>query len=241
MASSQPSDELRLELVDEACCEQFEAAWLNGEKQSIATCLPARHSDRYLPTLEELVCIQMELQWKVLARSRELHTLTGTGTTLIMRPSLVEDYTAEFPPLGQAELCQRLIRQEYLIRNRLGEDVTAEEYHSRFPDLNLEAVLPETEHDVDAGLYEANPAEADQHDEVELPGYEVLGRLGAGGMGVVFKARQVAADRVVALKLIRSHRLQGGPERQEILDRFCTEALATAKLDHPECRPGLRS
>jgi WD40 repeat protein len=62
-----------------------------------------------------------------------------------------------------------------------------------------------------------------------VPGYEVLGVLGKGGMGVVYQARQVALDRVVALKMILNAE-HAGPEERE---RFRTEARAVARLQHP--------
>ena len=62
-----------------------------------------------------------------------------------------------------------------------------------------------------------------------IPGYEVLRELGRGGMGVVFQARQVKADRVVALKML----LAGGHAREELRGRFQVEAEAVARLQHP--------
>jgi WD40 repeat protein len=59
-----------------------------------------------------------------------------------------------------------------------------------------------------------------------VPGYEVLGLLGEGGMAVVYRARHVGLDRPVALKLLRG----GGGVR---LARFRSEALADARLQHP--------
>src|SRR5947209_8596714 len=63
----------------------------------------------------------------------------------------------------------------------------------------------------------------------DVPGYEILGQLGRGGMGVVYKARQVGLKRLVALKMIPA-REHTDPER---LARFRAEAEAVARLQHP--------
>jgi serine/threonine-protein kinase len=62
-----------------------------------------------------------------------------------------------------------------------------------------------------------------------IPGYEVLGELGRGGMGVVYQARQVRLNRAVAVKMI----LAGQHAGTEAAVRFLAEAEAIAKLQHP--------
>lgn len=71
-------------------------------------------------------------------------------------------------------------------------------------------------------------------DRQQFGDYEFIEELGFGGMGVVYKARQLSADRIVALKLIRPDRLSQfrADERESILSRFRNEVQAAAKLEH---------
>ncbi len=61
-----------------------------------------------------------------------------------------------------------------------------------------------------------------------VPGYEILGEIGRGGMGVVYKARQIHANRIVALKMI----LGGGHTSEVERLRFRFEIEATARIKH---------
>jgi serine/threonine protein kinase len=62
-----------------------------------------------------------------------------------------------------------------------------------------------------------------------FPQLELLGLLGAGGMGAVYKARQPALDRIVALKVLP---VQDSPGAN-FAERFNREARALARLSHP--------
>lgn len=62
-----------------------------------------------------------------------------------------------------------------------------------------------------------------------IPGYRITSRLGAGGMGVVYKAVQLSMNRPVAIKLLYHRYLRDG----EALERFRREVINLSRLSHP--------
>jgi serine/threonine protein kinase len=72
-------------------------------------------------------------------------------------------------------------------------------------------------------------APAQPEPKPDIPGYEILEELGRGGMGVVYKARQLNLNRIVALKVIRRDRLA----QPDTVRRFRREVQAIARLSHP--------
>jgi predicted ATPase len=191
--------------------KRFEDAWRQAPGPGIDNYLPAGAPLRS-HVLIELVHIDLELRLKAGEAAR------------------VEEYLARYAELAvDRTVALGLIAAEYELRRRREPGLAVEDYLQRFPQYRAE--LPEqivqaTVASPDGPLRPTAPRE---EAPPEVVGFEILGLLGRGGMGVVYKGRQHSLDRPVALKFLPAACTQD----PVWLARFRREACTASALNHP--------
>ena len=194
--------------------EKLEAAWGRGEPPNLVQWV---NETEELPVSNLAVLVSEDFRYR-----------RQSG-----QDCQVESYFQTFPQLQEESAAVDLIYVEYLLREESGETPTEQEYAERFPD-HEEAIRRQLQlHQLlmvqsAAGDLATEPATVPNASSPTIEGFDVLEIVGHGAMGVVYKARDLKLNRVVAIKMLLTGQHASEKEKRQ----FQREAEAAARLQH---------
>ncbi len=190
----------------DAVCDAFEGEWRAGREPDVAASVQSMDAELRNFVAQQIMLVDMEYRR---AKYGVAPSFEEYATRMRMR---LPDLVAEMDTLdGAGDLHDTPAERVGLRGNRI-------DGKSRPKDRSGYTLGRE------AGHAEIGP---------RIPGYELLSELGRGGMGVVYKARQIRAERLVAVKTIHAPNMAS----HEHVKRFQAESIAAARLTHPGIVP----
>jgi serine/threonine protein kinase/WD40 repeat protein len=161
------------------------------------------------------------------------------------KPIAVEQILAQHPQIASdGESVLDLIYHEFLLREQFEAPPSLDDFSRRFPEhasvLQMQVAFHRAVQSPvsDSGRQASGDTLNGRPDPngppagpllLAFPGYEVLDEVGFGGMGVLYRARQIQTNRIVALKVLSAGAYAGPVQRA----RFRSEAELIARLQHP--------